>query len=99
MGTPFFESIYLNRPTILIFNSKVHLDFDQRFLKFLKEFKKAKICFENPSEAASFLNINYKNLEKWWRDNKKQKILNEFCEYFCRKSKNLGEDFNNITKI
>ena len=99
IGTPFFESIYLNQPTILIFDRKVHLSFDKNFLGFIKKFKNNKICFDSPSEAADFINNNYANLEDWWKSPKRQKILNEFREIFCRKSENLHEDFKSITKI
>ena len=99
IGTPFFESIYLNQPTILIFDSKIYSSFDKKFLRFIKKFIDNKICFTNAAEAAEFINNNYTNLEHWWKSPKRQKILNEFCEMFCGKSKNLHEDFKSITKI
>jgi putative transferase (TIGR04331 family) len=98
IGTPFFESIYLNRPTIVILEKKVHFRFDKKFNYFLKKFKENQICFDNPKDAANFINKNYEFLEDWWNLPKIQKLIDEFCELFCKRSKNLNEELKNIIK-
>jgi len=99
IGTPFFESIYLNRPTIVIFNPKVNLKFDKKFKFFLKRFKENQMCFDNPIDAAKFVNENYDNLNEWWNHPKRQKILDEFCNFFCRRPEVLEKEFECINKI
>ena len=98
IGTPFFESIYLNRPTILIFEEKNHLRLNKKFKYFLKKFKENQICFGSPRDAANFINKNYEVLDDWWNSPKKQKIIDEFCHYFCIRSKNLKDELNNFLK-
>lgn len=99
LGTPFFESLYLNRPAIIIFDEKTNSRFDNKFLYYLKEFKKLNICFESSHQAADFINKNYSNLENWWNSPKTQIIINKFRENFCRFSKNLDVEFERISKI
>ncbi len=99
LGTPFFESIYLNKPTILIFDEKVNFRLNEKFSYYLQKFKDAKICFESPTKAANFINKNYKNLEAWWMSSEKQIVLNNFKEDFCRHPKNLKNIFYKISKI
>ena len=97
IGTPFFESMYLNRPTIVIFNEKAHSRF-KKFKFYLKRLKDFKICFDNPKDAAKFINKNYKTLDKWWNLPERQKLIDDFCEFFCKRSKNLNQELENILK-
>ena len=99
IGTPFFESIYLNRPTIIIFDKRVNFRLEKKFLSFIQKFKENGICFESPNKAANFINQNYNNLESWWKLPKRQKILKDFKENFCRHSNNLNVEFERILKI
>ena len=99
IGTPFFESIYLNRPTIVIFNEKAHSRFDEKFKFYLKRLKDFKICFDNSKDAAKFINKNYKTLDKWWNLPERQKLIDDFCEFFCKRSKNLNQELENILKF
>ena len=40
LGTPFFESMFYNKPTILILNERFQHHFDQNFKGLIKKFKK-----------------------------------------------------------
>ena len=99
IGTPFFESIYLNRPTIIIFNKKINFRLNEKFLRFIQKFKENDICFESSIKAANFINKNYDNLEVWWRSPTRQRILKDFKENFCRHSNDLSAEFERISKI
>jgi len=82
-GTPFFECMALNRPSIIIYNEYDHWPLDKNFKSHLKKFKKNNILFENEKLAAQFLNKNYFFLEKWWNNKKIQKIRKDFCKDYC----------------
>ena len=98
LGTPFFESVYLNRPTVLVLDQKVQLEFDSKFKFFIKKMIKNKIIFENPSSAVSFINKNYDNLEDWWNSQKNQRLLDQFCKVYCKRSTNLKLELKRIFK-
>ena len=97
LGTPFFESMFYNKPSIIILNEKFQLHFDKNFRVLVKKFKKNRICFESPVEASKFINDNFKDLEDWWNDSKVQRVRKKFCDLYCRNFE-LGEDFNNLFK-
>tara|TARA_B100001939_G_C16827876_1_gene567266 strand:- start:430 stop:984 length:555 start_codon:yes stop_codon:yes gene_type:complete len=99
IGTPFFESIYLNRPTIIIFDKKINFRLNEKFLRFIKKFKENDLCFESSIKAANFINKNYNNLEVWWKSPIRQRILKDFKENFCRHSNDLSVEFKKISKI
>ena len=84
LGTPFFESILYNKPTILLYDKVLHINFDQNFLKMLKKLKKNNIIFEDLKYATKFINKNYDHIEKWWNSKNVQNIRKEFCLKYCK---------------
>lgn len=99
MGTPFFESMYLNKPCILILDREIQFKFDRDFSSIIPKLIKNKICFTNLYSAINFINKNYKNLESWWNSKETQHSVNQFCENYCRRSKNLKLDLSRISRI
>ena len=97
LSTPFFETILFNKPTILIFNKKIQLNYDKNFYLFMKRFYENKIAFTSIREAVLFVNENFNNLESWWNNKKVQKIREDFCETYCRNFK-TNSDFKEIFK-
>ena len=87
LGTPFIESLYYNKPCILILKREIHMNFDQQFNSILNKLKKANICFEDVNKAAKFFNANEKSLYEWWESNKVQKIRKLYCDKYCRNFK------------
>ena len=66
----------------------MHLNFDKKFSIFLEDLKKNKICFEKVDDASGFINLNYDNISKWWKNERLQKSRNKFCEVYCRNFEN-----------
>ena len=90
----FVEAMYLNRPVILLYDAdKTRVEKD--FLFYLKTLKKEKICFDNYSEAAKFINNIYSNnnLNLWWNSASLQNVRKLFCNKYCRHSENPVKDF------
>lgn len=98
LGTPFFESMYLNKPAILILDRENQFEFDDRFNVFIKQMVKNKIIFENVGDAIRFLNRNYENLDNWWNSRENQKLINKFCLNFCKRPVNLRQEFLKLIK-
>ena len=96
LGTPFFESLYLNRPCILILNKKIQLEFDKNFSDFISIFIKKNICFENLQSAVNFINTNYNNIDKWWNKSDTQSTIDKFCEYYCKRTENLDKELKKL---
>ena len=82
-GTVFFETMLINKPTIIIYNKKTHIHFDKKFNSYIKKLKTVNILFEREELAASFLLKKNDNLKNWWEDKKLQKVRTDFCSDYC----------------
>lgn len=82
-GTPFFECMALNRPSIIIHQENAHPPFDKKFISHLEKLKKNNILFDNEQIAANFILRNYNFLEKWWNGKGIQKTIRDFCNDYC----------------
>ena len=65
-------------------------------IKDFEMLKKVRIVHNSPQEAAQFVNENYNHLEKWWNSKLLQKIRNEFCYKFARRSNSPLKDLKKI---
>ena len=90
ISTNVFESLYLDKPTIIItdlnkynFNSKAYL--------FFNTLQDAGIIHVNPKKAAIFLNKNFSNINLWWQSEKIRKILLVFKSDYCVDNKNFAQ--------
>lgn len=88
LGTPFFECLAINKPSIVLFDDKMHFPFDNNFRKFIKEFEKLDIFFRDEKKAAQFLNKNYGRIDVWWNNKNLQKTIKKFCRLYCYKANN-----------
>ena len=87
----------LNLPTLLIFNKKF-CDIRKNAKKDFNDLKKVNILFNNPINAANFINKNYNNLEEWWSNPELQRIRKFFCYKYVRKTKDPFKNFKKILK-
>jgi putative transferase (TIGR04331 family) len=77
-----FESLYLDKPTIIFCNIEDFF-FKKKHLFFFKMLVDAKIIHKNSYEAANFINKNYSNIENWWQSDKVRKVIKIFKEKYC----------------
>jgi len=80
-STIFLESMHSNIPSILL------MKFDKKFVKkkhlsIFKSLIDSGILHDNPEVLSNFINLNYQNVDKWWKSRKVQKTVKIFCEYF-----------------
>ena len=83
LGSAFLEALFYNVPTILILDKKIHINFDDKFNRFIKEMTKVNMIFSDPHVAANFINNNSNNLNAWWNNNKLQNLVKRFCKIYC----------------
>ena len=91
-GTSFFESIALNKPTILMM-PKWLAHQRKSSLKYYSRLKDAKILHENIKSLNNFLKAN--DFNDWWYDKKTQFVKNEFCKEYCHVVENPVKEFTN----
>ena len=90
ISTNVFESLYIDKPTIIItdlnkynFNSKAYL--------FFSTLQEAGLIYDDPKKAALFLNKNISNINLWWQSEKIRKILLVFKTDYCVDNKNFAK--------
>jgi putative transferase (TIGR04331 family) len=90
ISTNVFESLYIDKPTIIItdlnkynFNSKAYL--------FFRTLQQAGLIYDDPKKAALFLNKNISNINLWWQSEKIRKILLVFKSDYCVDNKNFAQ--------
>ena len=99
-GTPFFEGLVINKPTIVIYSLQgdPFEPYDKKFKSYISQLQLNNMLFYNEKKAAEFINNNYFNLDKWWNQNKIQKIRNNICLDYCFSSNQNMKIMKNLFK-
>tara|TARA_Y100000816_G_C26106430_1_gene588183 strand:+ start:1161 stop:2942 length:1782 start_codon:yes stop_codon:yes gene_type:complete len=92
LGTSFFDTLFVNKPSLLIYNEEHQFKHDKNFIQMLNKLKKNNIVFDDGTKAANFLNKNLSNLENWWNNPKVEKIKEEFRGKYCRNFNIFSKD-------
>jgi len=96
-STTILESLNINFPTIIFFNLK-----EAKLNNYGKNsynlLKKANIFFDNPKDAAKKINEIWDNVENWWFEKERQKLVTEFCNRMCKRSENVNNELKKYFK-
>lgn len=92
LGTTFFDTLFLNKPSLLIYDEEHQFKHDKDFIRIIDKLKKSNIIFDDGEIAANFLNKNISNLENWWNNPKVEKIKEEFRSKYCRNYNIFSKD-------
>ena len=87
VSTVFLECLYYNIPCFIITDFKKNMFNKECYNDFL-QLKKVGIIQNNSKEFSKFININYNNLDKWWNNNKVNKVIKKFNYNYNFKEKN-----------
>lgn len=88
-STSICETMSENIPTIILFNKNIDL-IRPEAKKIFKKLRENNIFFDDEKKAAKFTNLIYKNgINKWWLNNKTQKAVKMYCNYFALKKPNI----------
>jgi len=86
-STGYLETLNLNLPTILIFDSQF-CRIRRNVKKYFSLLEKSNILFKNPHSAANFINKNYDNIDNWWNSKRVQSAVKIFSNKFARSTDN-----------
>ena len=99
LSTVFFDFIGKNVPIFLLTNfNKVTLDRD--FHLILKKLTQIGVAHKNPKLLSSIINKNFNDIEKWWFNHDRQKVLSNFRQNYTQFKKNSISELSKIfTKL
>ncbi len=95
--TAFLESLYYNRPSILLLWKNFWI-FQDEFNKHIKVFKNQNMAFENMKSASSFINSNWNTVDNWWGSKKVQSARTAFLKDFFYIDKNWHQEWLDYLK-
>ena len=82
IGTGYLETLSMNFPTIIFFDTKNCL-LNEETLNDLKILSKVNIFHSNYETASHFINENYENIDDWWNSEKTQEAIKFFCKKYA----------------
>jgi len=84
-STGILENFNLNIPTIFFeeknFMKKINDEYTNKYTALIKN----KIMFTKEEDVVEHINLKWDNISDWWKDNKNQKVINEFNSDFNNK--------------
>ncbi len=95
--TAFMESLYHNKPSILLLWKKDWV-FQDVFYKHIKKFEKHKMAFDNIKSASKFVNKNWDNINSWWMSKEVQIARKLFLKDFFNIKDNWHQEWVNYLK-
>jgi len=96
-STTILQSLNINFPTIIFFNLK-NANLNNYGKNSYNLLKKANIFFDNPKDAAKKINEIWDNVENWWFEKERQKLVTEFCNRMCKRSENVNNEIKEYFK-
>jgi putative transferase (TIGR04331 family) len=81
LSTTWLESLSLNKPTIM-FWSDIY-DIDSHVSPYFNSLREVGILHNAPESAAEKINEIYEDIESWWMQDVRQKVVREFCNVFA----------------
>ena len=94
-ATIFLETLSMNFPTIIFFNSNKN-KIRSEALDCFKNLKDVGIFHEDPISAANFLNNIENDIQRWWFSKEVQKQVHIFCFKFAYTSDDWKEKWTNF---
>ncbi len=83
--TVFLKILSKNLPFIILWNKSLYF-VNEEFNYYLQKLKTLNIFFEDPNEAANYLNINYENHIELWYSTKVQVVIKEMINKYAKNS-------------
>ena len=100
--TTFLETLSINFPTILYFDSII-APIRLSAKPYYDELRQVKILHDSPEAAASWINNIYENPLSWWLSSETQEVRTRFCNQFARTSssvhKEWAKELFKVTKV
>ena len=91
-STTILEVLAANFPIVLYWNP-AHSEINETRVAVFDGLLQAGVLHLDAKNAADFINDNWENIHDWWRSNKVQTAVENFCTVFAKTSKNAKGDW------
>ena len=83
----FSNLLVINKPFIVFFDKKYH-NYSELSQEIFDQMERVGLFHYDTKSAAEFINVNYKNPEKWWFTEEVQIARKEYMKIFANNDKN-----------
>jgi putative transferase (TIGR04331 family) len=83
LGTTFLEALSANKPCVLFWDPKIY-ELRGEAVEYYKLLSEMEILFHDPQKAAHKVNAIYEDVESWWNQPERQRVVRLFCRRFAR---------------
>ena len=97
LGTTFLELMASNIPVILTTSSPIYI-YNKDTVDLLKILEKYKIFFNDKKKMASFIHLNWNEIEHWWFNKDLQIARKLFLKKFAFQNENYHNELKAILK-
>ena len=87
----------MNYPTICLWQPDVNL-IRQELITFYNELERVGIIFHDAKAAARQVNLIYDDVEGWWKDAERQKVVKHFIDNVCYTSNDAIDQWASFLK-
>lgn len=92
LSTTFLEALSADKPTVLFWDHGI-TELTEESKAYYDELYRAGILHVDPESAAKSVNLVYDDVESWWNDSSRQKIVKKFCSHFAMTSSNAVNEW------
>jgi len=85
LGTPVLESLAMNVPTLVFYDSNVQR-IRESAQPYFQKLRDASVLFDDPVAAAKHLSAVYDDVASWWLSRETQLAVTSFCDHFAQSS-------------
>ena len=98
--TTMLESMCLNKPTIIVWNSDYN-KIDQFAVSFFEKLSEVGVFYSSSTKAAAFINdiVDKNEIDEWWRDTFRQNAVSSFVAEYCQRNNNWVVDYQEVLGI
>lgn len=101
-ATTFLESLLMDVPTVIFWNSN-HWELRFSAIPFFEELKRIGVFHETPESAANHVSEVWDDINGWWERKDVREVLNSFKKNYCNMPTNLiealGNTFRKISQL
>jgi putative transferase (TIGR04331 family) len=92
LSTTFLEALSVNKPTILFWDNDINQIRDSSIYDY-EELSRVGVLIHSPEKAALQISNIAHDIEVWWNESERQRVVKNFCNKFARNSSSAFKEW------
>lgn len=95
IATTLFEALALDKPTILFWDPEAN-PVKKEAEQYYESLRDVGVLHDSPEQAADAVVEAYSNVENWWSDPERRRVVQNFCHWSARTSSDASKHWNSF---